>query len=154
MWIGFLRWSWFLLLMQMIQNYNMKNFWNLPTAGRNIIFWIIVRKIIILISSLVYILIEKSLIRPPLVKMLFIVIRTHWKWKIITAFNLIIFYCFTAVLDIRFFKYFSLYCLFLCRLRSFFKIFYLNLFRLLTKRFALSSTRTFDYQERYFDVLY
>ena len=31
---------------------------------------------------------------------------------------------------------------------------YKDLFRLLTKRIALSSTLIFDYPERYFDVLY
>ena len=55
-----MRWSGFLLLMQIIENYNMKNFWNLPTASTNIIFWVIVRKIIVLISSLVHILIVKN----------------------------------------------------------------------------------------------
>ena len=47
-------------VVQIIQNYNIKNFLNLPTASTNIIFRIIVRKIIVLISSLVYILREHA----------------------------------------------------------------------------------------------
>lgn len=52
----------FLLLIRMIQSYNMKKIWNLPAASTNIIFGIIARKIIVLVGFLVYILIEKSLL--------------------------------------------------------------------------------------------
>ena len=45
-------------------------------------------------------------VRPQLVKVLFIVIRTHWKQKwIINASKLIIFYCLTTFCNIKFFKY-------------------------------------------------
>ena len=45
-------------------------------------------------------------VRPLLVKMLFIVIRTYWKQKwIIPAFKLIIFYCLTTFCNIKFFIY-------------------------------------------------
>ena len=89
-------------------------------------------------------------VKPPLLEMLFIVICAHWKWKgIITAFNLIIFFCLTTVYNIRFFKYSPLPCLFLCRIWLF-KICYLKrLFCLLMKRIAFSSTHLFDCQERY-----
>ena len=38
----------------------MKSFWNLPTASTTIIFWIIERKLIVLISSLVYLYIDRK----------------------------------------------------------------------------------------------
>ena len=48
-------------------------------------------------------------VRPPLVEMLFNVIRAHWKQKwIITAFKLIIFYCLTTFCNIKFFIYLPL----------------------------------------------
>ena len=52
-------------------------------------------------------------VKPPLVKMLSIIIRAIENERIITAFNLIIFYCLTTVYNIRFFKYFPLHCFFL-----------------------------------------
>ena len=70
--------------------------------------------------------------------MLFIVICVHWKWKRkIVAFNLIVFYCLKTVY-IRFFKYFSLYCLFLCRIWLLFKIFYLKRFILFVDKMKCS----------------
>ena len=61
--------------------------------------------------------------------MLFLVICADGKWKgIITSFNLIIFCCLTTVYNIRFFKYFPLPCLLLCRSWSLFKICYLKRF--------------------------
>ena len=67
------------------------------------------------------------LFRPPLIEMLFIIICMHWKLKwIIPAFKLVIFYCLTTFCNIKFFKYFSLYCLFLCHFWLLFKIFYLK----------------------------
>ena len=61
--------------------------------------------------------------------MLFLVICVDGKWKgIITAFNLIIFCCLTTVYNIRFFKYFPLPCLLLCRSWWLFKICYLKRF--------------------------
>ena len=52
---------------------------------------------------------------------------------IIRRFNLIILYCLKTVYNIRFFKYFSLYCLFSCRFQSLLKIFYLKRFILFLK---------------------
>ena len=62
-------------------------------------------------------------VRPPLVKILFIAIRTHWKLNwIITASKLIIFYCLTTFHNITLLKYFFFLGLFW----SFFKFFYLK----------------------------
>ena len=67
-------------------------------------------------------------VKPPLVKMLSIIIRAIENERIITAFNLIIFYCLTTVYNIRFLNIILYIVFFLCRIWSLFKTCYLKRF--------------------------
>ena len=85
--------------------------------------------------------------------MLSIIIRAIENERIITAFNLIIFYCLTTVYNIRFFKYYPLHCFFLMsHLVAFQNLLFKKIHIACCRNEVLSPPpRVFDCQERYID---